>query len=95
MLTNPFLTNGFSHYYHLGEPTFILRGIRSGVNFSNKFIMKILFAKRIVPDGPPHSAASCLGLFCLPMSHKKDTRLNTIRGHGYKMSGGHFLTQLK
>ena len=26
---NPYLTNGFSHYYHLGESTFIFRGIRS------------------------------------------------------------------
>ena len=24
---NPYLTNGLSHYYHLGESTFILRGI--------------------------------------------------------------------
>ena len=26
---NPYLTNGFSHHYHLGESTFIFRGIRS------------------------------------------------------------------
>ena len=26
---NPHLTNGFSHYYHLGESTFMFRGIRS------------------------------------------------------------------
>ena len=26
---NPYLTNGFSHYYHLGESTFIIRGVRS------------------------------------------------------------------
>ena len=25
---NPYLTNGFSHHYHLGESTFIFRGIR-------------------------------------------------------------------
>ena len=25
------------------------------------------------PDGMPHSVASHLGLYCLPMSHKKDT----------------------
>ena len=24
---NPFLTNGFSHHYHLGEFTFIFRGV--------------------------------------------------------------------
>ena len=26
---NPYLTNGFSHHYHLGEYTFIIRGVRS------------------------------------------------------------------
>ena len=70
------LTNGFSHYYHLGESTFIFRGIRSDFQFLNKFLMKILLANRIAPDGTPHSAASShLGLFCLPMSHKRDARL--------------------
>ena len=29
VILNPFLTNGFSHRYHLGESTFILRDIRS------------------------------------------------------------------
>ena len=33
--------------------------------------MKFLYANRIAPDVMPHS----LGLFCLPMSHKKDVRL--------------------
>ena len=27
------------------------------------------------PDQTPHSAASGMGLHCLPMSHKKDARL--------------------
>ena len=26
---NPYLTNGFSHHYHLDESTFIFRGVRS------------------------------------------------------------------
>ena len=26
---NPYLTNGFSHHYHLGESTFIFRGVKS------------------------------------------------------------------
>ena len=26
---NPFMTNGFTHHYHLGKSTFIFRGIRS------------------------------------------------------------------
>ena len=37
--------------------------------------MKIMKANRIAPDGTPRFAASHLGLFCLPMSHKKDARL--------------------
>ena len=32
--------------------------------------MKFLCANRIAPDGTPRSAASHLGLYCLPMSHK-------------------------
>ena len=26
---NPYLTNGFSHHYHLGESTFVSRSVRS------------------------------------------------------------------
>ena len=37
--------------------------------------MKIMSASRIAPDGTPRIAASHLGLFCVPMSHKKDARL--------------------
>ena len=37
--------------------------------------MKIMKANRIALDGMPRFAASHLGLFCLPMSHKKDARL--------------------
>ena len=37
--------------------------------------MKFMSANRIAPDGTPCFAASHLGLFCLPMSHKNDARL--------------------
>ena len=37
--------------------------------------MNFLQANRIAPDGTPRFAASHLGLLCLPMSHKKDSRL--------------------
>ena len=40
--------------------------------------MKVLQANRISPDGMPRSAASHVGLFCLPMSHKRDARLLKI-----------------
>ena len=44
--------------------------------FLSHFSMKaFLSANRITPDGKPRFAASHLGLFCLPMSHKKDVRL--------------------
>ena len=39
------------------------------------FSMKFLCANRIAPDGTLHSAASNLGLFCLPIYHKRYTRL--------------------
>ena len=72
---NPYLTNGFSHRYHLGESTFNFRGVRSDIFFKSHFSMKFLCANRIAADGTPRSAASHLGLFGLPMSHKWDARL--------------------
>ena len=72
---NPLVTNGFSHPYHLDESTFILRGFRGHVSFLFHFSMKIMSANRIAPDGKPRFAVSYLELYCLPLSHKKDTRL--------------------
>ena len=52
------------------------------------FSMTFLKANRIAPDGTPRSAAShlgllCLpihlGLLCLPMSHKKEARLIQVK----------------
>ena len=59
----------------LDEATFIFRVVRSDFYFLSHFSMKFLCANRIAPDGTPRSAASHLGLFCLPMSHKRDARL--------------------
>ena len=72
---NPYLTNGFSHHYHLDESTFIFRGVRIDFYFLSDFSMKFLCANRIATDGTPRSAASYLGLCCLPRSHKMTTRL--------------------
>ena len=72
---NPYLTNGFSHRYQLGESTSINRGVRCDFKILFHFSMKFLCANRIAPDGTPRSAASDLVLFCLPMSHKRDARL--------------------
>ena len=41
--------------------------------------MKVLQANRIAPDGTPRSAASHLGLCCLPMSHKREPGLNELK----------------
>ena len=40
-------------------------------SFLFNFLVKILSANRIALDGRSRLAASHLGLFCLPMSHKK------------------------
>ena len=69
------MTNGLSHPYHLDESTFVYRGFKSNFSFLFHFSMKIKTANRKAPDGAPHFAALHLGLFCLPMPHKKDDRL--------------------
>ena len=71
---NQYLTNGFSHRYQLGKSIFIFKGVMSDF-FFNHSSMKFLCANRIAPDGTRRSAASNLGLYCLPMSHKRDARL--------------------
>ena len=75
----PLVTNGPSNRYHVDESTCIFRGIGSIFSFSFHFSMKIMSANRIAPDGTPHFAASHMGLFCLPMSHKKDARLIWVK----------------
>ena len=48
--------------------------------------MKFMLAYRIAQDGTPRfaHAVSHLGLFCLPMSHKKDARLIGVKVKKYK-----------
>ena len=41
-LFNPYLTNGFSHYYQLGESTFVFRGVRRDFKILFNFSMKSL-----------------------------------------------------
>ena len=78
-LLNPLVTNGLSHPYQFDESTFVFRGIKSDFSFSFHFSMKIMSANSIAPDGTLRFAASNLGLFCLPMSHKKDARLIWVK----------------
>ena len=73
------MRNGLSHPYHLDESTFIFRDIGSIFSFIFYFLMKIKIANRIAPDGTPRFAVSHLGLFCLPLSHKKDARLVWVK----------------
>ena len=63
----------------MDESIFIFMGIRSNFSFFFHFSMKIIQANRIALDGTPHFAASHLGLFCLPMSDKKDVRLVRVK----------------
>ena len=73
------MTNRLSHPYHLDESTFIFRGLRSKFSFLFHFSIKFIRANRIAPDGTPRFVASHLGLFYLPMHHKKDTRLIWVK----------------
>ena len=52
----------------------------SGMFFFS-FFDEILWANRIALDGTPRFAASHLGLFCLPLSHKKDAGLIWVKFH--------------
>ena len=72
---NPYVMNGLSHPYQLDEPIFILGGSGFLFSFLFHFSIKCMSSNRIAPDGTLRFAASHLGLFCLPMSHKKDVRL--------------------
>ena len=68
--------------------------------------MKIL-ASRIAPDVMQRSGLSHLGLYCLPMSHKKDTRLKltwnnfqscsvltSSKGSLKCLAQGHYMTEI-
>ena len=65
----------------MGEPSFIFRGIGSNFSILFHFSMKNMSANRIAPDGTPRFH---LGLFCLPMSHKKDARLIWVLDNIYE-----------
>ena len=56
-------------------PFTFLGEIRSNFSFLFHFSLKVKIENTIAQDGIPRFAASHLGLFYLPMSHKKDARL--------------------
>ena len=53
---NTYLMNGFSHHYHLGESTFIFRGVRSDFYFFISFFEEISLCKQ---NSPRWDAAFC------------------------------------
>ena len=63
-IINPYLTDGFTHHYQLGESTFYLGMLGVIFIFLSHFSMKFLCANRIAPDGTPRSAVSHLRLYC-------------------------------
>ena len=73
---NPLVTNRLSDPYHLDEYIFILGSSGVFFLFLFHFSMKTRKANKIAPDG---RAASHLGLFCLPKSHKKGARLKRVK----------------
>ena len=72
---NPLVTNGLSLPYQMGVSIFIFSGNRKSSSFLFYFFDENHVNKQIAPDGTLRFAASHLGLFCLPMSNKKDARL--------------------
>ena len=64
--------------YRTIGPLVIFRGVRSNFFiFISFFSMKFMSANRKAPEGMPHFTASHdLGLFCLPISHKKGRQAN-------------------
>ena len=73
---NTLVTNGISHRYHLDESIFIFGGIKSNFSYLFHFSNEIPVSKL---NSPRWDAASHLGIFCLPMSHKKDARLIWVK----------------
>ena len=65
---NPLVTNGIAHPYPIDESFFFLRGTRSNFSVLFHFYDENHVSKQ---NSPRWDAASHLGLFGLPMSHKK------------------------
>ena len=79
---NPYVTDGLARHYHLGESTFILRGITS--NFILYHFMEIIKANKIAPDGTLCSVASHLGLYLCP-THGLNELMELLRDTDYSL----------
>ena len=68
--SNTYLTNGFSHHYHLGDSIFIFKGVRSD------FCFQLFDENSLSQQNSPRWDATFCGVWgCLPMSHKRGDRL--------------------
>ena len=75
-LLNPYVKNELSQPYDLDESTLIIfRGIGSNFSILFHFAMKFMKTNRMPPDGMPNN----LGIFRLPLSHKKVARLIWVK----------------
>ena len=89
---NPHLPNILSHPYQLDESIFHLRDVWC-IFF---FFIIFLWAKSVDPDQTPRSAASDLGLHCLPMSQKWDARRIWVKAFVlFSLSNVHPVVSLK
>ena len=69
------MTNGLSHRYHLDESIFIFRDIRCSFFIFISFFDENPASKQNSPRWDAAFWGVISGLFCLPVSHKKDDRL--------------------
>ena len=74
---NPYMTNGLSHRYRLGELTVIFGDNRGDFRLLFTFSMNFLQANLIAPMG-----RRVLELFCLPTFHKRTIGLNIFSTKG-------------
>ena len=69
----------FSIFIIWMSPLPLLGALEVFFSFLFHFSMKITYANIIAPDVTTRLAVSDLGLFCLPMSHKKDGSLVWVK----------------
>ena len=75
------MTNELFHPYLLNVSISKFRGVWCIFLFWFFLKYNFLLANSVVPDQTPRSAASDLGLHCLPMSIKWDARLIWVKNH--------------
>ena len=82
---NPYLPSGPVHPYQLDKSISIFRGVWCTF-FIFFFWMKFLYANSVDPYQTPCSAASDLGLHCLPRFQKGDARFIWVKSMLFKVN---------